>query len=47
MVVELDGKTRKLSAIQAAELDLVVDPKPQMENSSESKPRRFERLPLK
>ncbi len=46
LLVELRGKTRRLSAIQAAELDLVFDLKPPIESSSDSKPRRFEKLLL-
>jgi hypothetical protein len=44
LVVELSGKTRKLTAIQVAEL--VFEPKPPMEGSSGSKPKRFEKLLL-
>jgi hypothetical protein len=48
LVVELNGKTRRLSAIQVAELelDLVFEPKPPMESSSDGKPRRLEKLLL-
>ena len=46
VVVELNGKTRRLSAIQVAELDLVFEPKLPIESLSDRKPRRFEKLPL-
>ena len=48
LVVELNGKTRRLSAIQVAELelDLIFEPQPPMESSSDSKPKRFEKLLL-
>jgi hypothetical protein len=46
LIVELSGKTRRLSAIQVAELDLVFEPKPRTESSSDSKPRRFQKLLL-
>jgi hypothetical protein len=44
LVVELNGKRRSLSAIQVAEL--VFEPKPPMESSSDSKPKRVEKLLL-
>jgi hypothetical protein len=46
LVVELKGKTRRLSAIQVAELDLIFEPKPPIESSSDGKPRRLEKLLL-
>jgi hypothetical protein len=46
LVVELNGKTRRLSAIQVAELDLVFELKPPIESSSDGKPRRFQKLLL-
>jgi len=46
LVMELDGRTRRLSAIQVAELDLVFELKPPIDSSSDSKPRRFQRLLL-
>jgi hypothetical protein len=48
LVVELNGKTRRLSAIQVAELelDLVLEPKPPMESSADGNPRRVEKLLL-
>lgn len=44
LVVELNGKTRRLKAIQVAQL--VFEPKPLMESSPDSKSRRFEKLLL-
>ncbi len=44
LVVELNGRTRRLSAIQVAELNLVFEPKLPKEGSSDGKPRRFEKL---
>ena len=45
LIVELQGTTRRLSAIQVAKLDFfVLDQEP--ENSTHSEPRRIERLPL-
>jgi len=46
VVVELDGRTRRLSAIQVAELDLIFEPGLAMEAASNRRPRRFEKLPL-
>jgi len=46
LLVELKGKARRLSAIQVAELNLVFEPKPPTENSSDRKPARFEKLLL-
>jgi hypothetical protein len=46
LVVELKGTTRRLSAIQVAKLDFVLDPEPQIKNSTRSQPGRLERLPL-
>jgi|SRR5215469_8721339 len=46
LVVALIGQTRNLSAIQVAEVELVFEPKPQREGSSDGKPRQFEKLPL-
>ena len=46
LIVEHNGKTRRLSVIQVAELDLVFDPELQMKNASNNKPRRIEKLPL-
>jgi hypothetical protein len=46
LIVELNGRTRRLSAIQVAEWDLVFEPKLPVESSSDSKPRRFEKLLL-
>jgi hypothetical protein len=46
LVVELDGRTRTLSAIQVAELDLIFEPGLAMKAASNRRPRRFEKLPL-
>jgi hypothetical protein len=46
VVVELEGRTRRLSAIQVAELDLIFEPGLAMEAASNRRPRRFEKLPL-
>ena len=46
LIVELQGTTRRLSAIQVAKLDFVLDPEPQMKNSGYGEPWRLERLPL-
>ena len=46
LVVEPDGGTRRLSAIEVAELNLVFELKPPKEGSSDGKPRRFEKLPM-
>jgi len=46
LLVELQGTTRRLSAIQIAKLDFVLDPGPQTKNSAHSEPGRLERLPL-
>jgi len=46
LIVELKGTTRRLSAIQVAKLDFVLDPEPQIKNSTHSAPGRLERLPL-
>jgi hypothetical protein len=46
LVVELSRKTRRLSAIQVAELELVFEPQPPIESSSDKKPSRFEKLLL-
>jgi hypothetical protein len=46
LIVELKGTTRRLSAIQVAKLDFVLDPEPQIKNSTNSEPGRLERLPL-
>jgi hypothetical protein len=46
LIVEVKGTTRRLSAIQVAKLDFVLDPEPQIKNSTHSEPRRLERLPL-
>ena len=46
LLVELQGTTRRLSAIQIAKLDFVLDPEPQTKNSTHSEPGRLERLPL-
>ena len=46
LIVEIKGTTRRLSAIQLAMLDFVLDPGPQLRNSVESAPGRLERLPL-
>ena len=46
LVVELNGKTRRLSAIQVSELDLVFEPRLPIESSSDGKARRFKKLLL-
>jgi len=46
LIVELNGKTRRLSAIQVAESDLVFEPKPPIESLPDSRARRFEKLLL-
>jgi hypothetical protein len=45
-VVEHKGTKRRLSAIQVAKLDFLLEPEPQTENSVQTTPRRLERLPL-
>lgn len=47
LIVELKGTTRRLSAIQVAKLDLVLDLEPQVKNLAHTMPRQLERLPLK
>jgi hypothetical protein len=46
LIVQLKGTTRRLSAIQVAKLDFVLDPEPQIKNLTNSEPGRLERLPL-
>jgi len=46
LIVELQGTTRRLSAIQVAKLDFVLDPEPQIRNSTNTEPGRIERLPV-
>ena len=46
LIVELQGTTRRLSAIQVAKLDFVLDPELQMKNSTHGERWRLERLPL-
>ena len=46
LIVELQGTTRRLSAIQVAKLDFVLDREPQIKNSTHGEPGRLERLPL-
>jgi hypothetical protein len=46
LIVEVNGTSRRLSAIQIAKLDFVLDPGPQINNSAHSEPGRIERLPL-
>ena len=46
LVVELNGRTRRLSAIHMAELDFVFESKRPVESSSRSIPIRFEKLLL-
>ena len=46
LIVEVHGTSRRLSAIQIAKLDFVLDPGPQTKNSAHSEPGRLERLPL-
>lgn len=46
LVVELKGTKRRLSAIQVAKLDFVLEPEPQTENPAYTTPQRLERLPL-
>ena len=46
LIVELQGTTRRLSAIQVAKLDFVLDPEPQIRNSTHSETGRIERLPV-
>lgn len=45
ILAQVDGRTRRLSAIHISELDWVLDPATQLESSSHCKPKRFERLP--
>ena len=47
VIVEVSEKSRRLSAIQMAQVDLLLDPEWQAKNSSQSKPKRVDRLPLK
>jgi hypothetical protein len=44
LLVEFKGKMRELSAIQLAELNMVLEPKPATETFPESPRRRFEQL---
>jgi hypothetical protein len=44
LVVELSGKTRRLLAVQIAELELAFDSTPFLENARDAKQRRIERL---
>lgn len=46
LIVEVKGTRRRLSAIQVAKLDFVLDLEPQIKNSTPSEPGRLERLPL-
>jgi hypothetical protein len=46
LLVEHNGNTRKLSAIQVTELALVFDPQLKIEAPADSKLKRFDRLPL-
>ena len=46
LIVERQGTTRRLSAIQVAKLDFVLDPEPQIRNSTHSETGRIERLPV-
>ena len=46
LLVELQGTTRRLSAIQVAKLDFVLDPEPQIKNATHGEAGRLERLPL-
>ena len=46
LIVELKGTTRRLSAIEVASLDFVLDPDPQVKNSTYDDPVWLERLPL-
>jgi len=46
LIVEVHGTSRRLSAIQIAKLDFVLDPEPQTKNSTHSEPGWLERLPL-
>src|SRR6266699_3935782 len=41
-IVQLKGTTRRLSAIQVAKLDFVLDPEPQISNLTNSEPGRPE-----
>jgi hypothetical protein len=43
-IVELSGKTRRLLAVEIAELELAFDPAPLPENALVAKHRRIERL---
>jgi hypothetical protein len=46
VIVEVNGTAWRLSAIQMAEMDLVLDPELPAKNSSEGKPIRIKALPL-
>ena len=46
LVIELNRGTRKLSEIQIAQLDLILDPRLSIASTSESKSKRIERLLL-
>jgi hypothetical protein len=46
LLVERKGTTRRLSAIQVAKLDFVLDPEPRITNPTYGEPWRLERLPL-
>lgn len=46
LLVECLGKARRLSAIHVKEMELLFDPDPQAEHTSDDKPRRTEKLLL-
>jgi hypothetical protein len=47
VIVEVSEKSRRLSAIQLTQVDLVLDSELQAKDSLESKPKQVDRLPLK
>jgi hypothetical protein len=47
LVVERSGRSRQLSVIQFAQLDLILSPDPGLAHPSDGKPRTIEKLPLR
>jgi hypothetical protein len=47
LIVEIRGKTRRISSIELATLDLVLGPTSQTKGATDRKPSRVDRLPLR
>jgi hypothetical protein len=47
LVVERSGRSRQLSLIQVAQLDLILSPDPGLAHPSDGKPKIIEKLPLR